>query len=164
MRRARAAGSACPCHETPAQHPTAGRLWNAAVEACGEPLRGGLRLEMLVRRAVVALRQRRALARLALPRRGPTASDASVEEARLDLLLDEVDRSLHPLLHRPRDLRLRRDGEEAPDVLEQGALRLGEIERIARETLHRLLARDEDPAARLELCLAIRVRIDHVLH
>ena len=56
-------------------------------------LRGDLRaLEVLVRRAVVALRQRRALARLALARRRLAAGDAAVERAGLDLLVDELDR------------------------------------------------------------------------
>src|SRR4051794_17284456 len=48
-------------------------------------------LEMLVRRAVVAFRQRRALAGLALARRRAAAGDAAVERAGLDLLLDEGD-------------------------------------------------------------------------
>src|SRR4051794_22558126 len=76
-------------------------------------------LEVLVRRAVVALGQRRALARLALPRRRAAARDAAVERARFDLLLDERDRGSHALLHRPGDLRLRRDREVPPDVLEE---------------------------------------------
>src|SRR4051794_13185461 len=62
------------------------------VENRGEPveLRRDLRgLEVLVRRAVVAVGQRRALARLALPRRRPAARHAAVERAGLDLALDE---------------------------------------------------------------------------
>src|ERR687894_3310194 len=48
-------------------------------------------LEVLVRRAVLAIRQRRALARLPLARRRVAARDPAVERARLDLLLDELD-------------------------------------------------------------------------
>src|SRR6188472_1180704 len=54
-------------------------------------------LEMLVRRAVVAFRQRRALARLALAGRGPATGDTAVERSGLDLLLDESDRGLDAL-------------------------------------------------------------------
>src|SRR4051812_47591133 len=48
-------------------------------------------LEMLVRRAVVALGERRPLAGLALAGRRAAAGDAAVERAGLDLLLDEAD-------------------------------------------------------------------------
>src|SRR5205085_3848833 len=92
------------------------------------------------RRAVVALGPRRALAGLAFSRRRTTAGYPAVERARLDLVLDECDRSGHALLHCPRHLRLRCDREVPADVLEQGPLRLGEVQGIAREPLHRLLA------------------------
>ena len=46
---------------------------------------------MLVRRAVVALGQRRPLAGLAFARRRATPGDTAVERTRLDLLLDEGD-------------------------------------------------------------------------
>ena len=72
------------------------------------------RSKVLVRRAVVALGQRRALARLALARRRVAARDAAVERAGLDLLLDERARGRHALVHRPGDLGLRRDREIAP--------------------------------------------------
>src|SRR5437867_7122958 len=119
-------------------------------------------LEMLVRGAVVAPGERRALARLALARRRPAAGNAAVEQARLDLLLDEVDCGLHALLHRPCDLRLRGDGEMAPDVLEQRPVGLRKVEGIARQPLHRLLACLEDGAARFQLGLAVGVRINQV--
>src|SRR5207302_2610703 len=91
----------------------------------------GLRpLEVLVRRAVVALRQRRALARLALPRRRAAAGDAAVERAGLDLLLDEVDRGVDTLRDGPGDLRLHGDREVAADVLEERLVRLREVMRI----------------------------------
>ena len=44
---------------------------------------------MLVRRAVVAFRERRALAGLPFPRRSSAACDATVQRTCLDLLLDE---------------------------------------------------------------------------
>src|SRR4051812_4067820 len=85
------------------------------------------RLEMLVRRAEVALGQRRALARLALPGRRAAARDAAVERAGLDLLLDEGRRGVDAFLHDPRHLGLRRDREVATNVLEKGLIRLGEV-------------------------------------
>src|SRR5205814_7542029 len=97
-------------------------------------------LEMLVRRAVVAFRERRALARLPFPRRRTAARDTAVERTGLDLLLDERDRGGDAFLNRPGDFRLRRDREVATDVLEQRAVGLREVERIACEPLHRLLA------------------------
>src|SRR5262245_2454111 len=97
-------------------------------------------LEVLVRRAVVAVRQRRALARLALARGRPAARDAAVEGAGLDLALDERHRRRDALAHGPGDLRLAGDREIAADVLEERAVGLGEIERVLGEALHRLLA------------------------
>ena len=54
------------------------------------------------------------------------------------------------LLHGPGDLRLHRDREVAPDVLEERPVGLREVERIGREPLHRLLAVGEHLAAVLE--------------
>src|SRR5262245_37339984 len=104
---------------------------------------GGFGFEVLVRRAVVAVRQRRALARLALARRRAAACNAAVERARFDLLVDERRRGVHALRDRPRDLRLARDREVAADVLEERAVGLREIERILGKAFHRLLARRE---------------------
>src|SRR5207247_2418569 len=70
-------------------------------------------LEVLVRRTVVALRQRGALARLALARRRPAAGHTAVERTGLDLALDERDRGRDALAHRPGDLRLACDREVA---------------------------------------------------
>src|SRR5205807_1433978 len=91
-------------------------------------------LEMLVRRAVIAFRQRRALARLALSRRRSAARDAAVECTGLDLLLDEGDRRCDALLHSPGHFGLRSDGEVTPDVLEERPIGLREIERIPGES------------------------------
>src|SRR5690242_9954448 len=118
---------------------------------------------MLMRRAVVAIGERRALARLALARRRAAAGDPAVERARLDLLLDELRRRLHALRDRPCDVGLACDREVAADVLEERAVWLREIERIVREALHRLLARLEHRAPRVELRVAVAVRVDHVL-
>src|SRR3954469_9710453 len=93
-----------------------------------------------MRRAVVALGERRALARLALPRGRPAASNAAVEGAGLDLALDERDRRGDAFPHGPCDLRLARDREVAADVLEERAVGLGEVERVFRQPLHRLFA------------------------
>src|SRR5438067_3029372 len=142
MRPGKAGGSACQYRATPRPHPIQVRLWT---------LRGRFGFEVLVRRAVVAVRQRRALAGLALARRRAAACDAAVERAGLDLLLDELRRRVHSLLHGPGDLGLARDREVAPDVLEERAVRLREIQGVLRKPLHRLLARFEHRAARLEL-------------
>src|ERR1044071_8545925 len=56
-------------------------------------------LEGVGGRAVVAFGERRALARLSLPRRRPATRDAAVERTGLDLLLDERDRGGDTLLH-----------------------------------------------------------------
>src|SRR6266511_4981907 len=104
-----------------------------------------------MRGAVVAFGERRPLAGLALARGCAAAGDAAVEHSGLDLLLDERTGGCHAFLDRPGDLGLRRDREVAADVLEERALRLGEVERVGRESLHRLLARLEDVAAELQV-------------
>src|SRR6266545_2628373 len=162
-RRATADGSACRCHVTQIE-PTARFLWNALWIPCGRALRGDARalLEMLVRRAVVAIRQRRALARLALARRRAAARDAAVERSRLDLLVDEGDRRGHALLHCPRHLGLDGDREVAADVLEEGSVGLCEVERIRRKPFHRLLAGGEHLAPVFEPGRRHHVRVDEV--
>src|SRR4051794_33920865 len=116
-------------------------MWNATGENLGikASLRGCLRLEVLMRGAVVALGKRRALARLSLPRRRTAAGDAAVEGGCLDLLLDEALRRMHALGDRPGHVRLAGDREVAADVLEERPVRLREIERIGGEALHRVL-------------------------
>src|SRR5581483_6945474 len=120
-------------------------------------------LEVLVRRAVVAVRKRRALARLPFARRRVTACDAALERAGFDLLLDELDRRAHTFGHRPRDLRLHGDWEVAANVLEEGTIRLREVVRIGGEPLHRPLARREHLAAVVELRRTVHVRVDEIL-
>src|SRR3954468_2429539 len=119
--------------------------------------------EVLVARAVVALGERRPLARLALAGGGAAAGDAAVERALLDLLLDERARGIDSLRHRPGDLRLHRDREVAPNVLEKRTVRFCEVLRIRRESLHRPLACGEYLAAVLELRRRVDVRVDEVL-
>src|SRR5690242_20406001 len=75
-------------------------------------------LEVLMARAVVAVRERGALARLALSRGRPAACNTSVERSGLDLLLDEADRRVDSLRHGPRHLGLHRDREVPANVLE----------------------------------------------
>src|SRR2546423_4706178 len=70
-------------------------------------------LEVLVRGAVVAFGERRALARLPLARRRPAPRHPAVEGAGLDLRLDETDRGPDTLLDRPGDLRLLGDRKVA---------------------------------------------------
>src|SRR3954451_15636752 len=79
----------------------------------GDELRGCARFEVLVRRAVVALRERRPLARLAVTGGRAAAGDAAVERAGLDLVLDELHGRVDSLRHGPGDLGLARDREVA---------------------------------------------------
>src|SRR5436189_2157266 len=118
---------------------------------------------MLVRGAVVAFGQRRPLAWLALARRCAAASHAAVERAGLALLLDEGHRGGDSFVHGPGHLGLHRDREVAPDVLEQGLVRFGEIEGVSRKPLHRLLAVSENSAAIFEALHLRNVRIDQIL-
>src|SRR5207244_3989957 len=67
------------------------QLWKPVERAA---LRRCLGFQVLVRGAVVALGERRPLARLAFPGGRPAAGYAAVEQPRLDLLLDELDRGL----------------------------------------------------------------------
>src|SRR3954467_11222805 len=134
----------------------------------GRAYRKGLRcslaaLEVLMRRAVVALRQRCPLTRLALAGRRAAPSDAAVERSRLDLLLDEADRRLDALGHGPGDLRLHGDREVAADVLEQGAIRLREVVRVGGQALHRPLTGRQHVPAVLEVGSLVHVRVDQVL-
>src|SRR5581483_10015075 len=135
---------------------TCGSRWGKSCGSSG----GGFGLEVLVARAVVAVRERRPLTRLALARRRAAPGDAAVERTRLDLLLDELLRRVDALRHGPRHVRLARDREVAPDVLEERAVGLREVERVGREPLHRLLARLENGTARLDLRVAVGVRLD----
>jgi hypothetical protein len=135
----------------------------AAYRRCIRGNFGG-RLEVLVRGAVVAVGQRRALARLALPRGGAAAGNPAVERAGLDLLLDEAAGGADALVHGPRDLGLSRDREVAADVLEERPVRLREVERIGCEAGHRGLAVLQHRAAGGEPCLEVGVRVDEVLH
>jgi hypothetical protein len=113
--------------------------------------RGERAFEMLVRRAVVALRERSALAGLPLACRCPATGDTAVEGTGLQLLLDEADSCADAFLHCPGHLGLRGDREEAANVLEQGAIGLCEVVRVRGQPLHRLLALLENSTTRLEL-------------
>src|SRR5438105_12991588 len=119
-------------------------------------------LEVLVRRAVVALGQRGSLTGLALARRRAAPGDAAVQGAGLDLLLDEGRCSGDPFLHGPGDFSLRGDREIPPNVLEESPVRLGEIERILGQPLHGLLAMLEHGAPVFELDGRSYVRVDQV--
>src|SRR5262245_43018264 len=119
--------------------------------------------EVLVRGAVVALGKRRALARLALPRRRVAAGDPALERAVLDLLLDELDRSSDAVCDRPGHLRLHGDREIAPDVLEQRLVGLREVVRVGGESLHRAFTGGEHLAPVVELGLGVDVGVDEVL-
>src|SRR5688572_22456422 len=129
------------------------------------PLRGDRRglLEMLVRRAVVATGERRPLARLSLAGSRVAAGDPTVQEPRLDLLLDERRGGAESFLHRPGDLRLRGDREVTPDVRKERAVGACEVVRILGQARHRPLAFHEDSAPVVDLLFAGRVRVDEIL-
>src|SRR5262245_40817899 len=164
MQPARAAGSACPHRETSSSEPTLCASFDPPARIASE-LRGDGRgvLEVLMRRAVVATGKRRALARLALPGRRMTAGDPAVEEARLDLLLDERRRGADAFAHRPGHLRLGPDGEVPTNVREERTVGPCEVVRIVREPGHRALALLEHRPPVIELLLAGGVRVDQVL-
>src|SRR5262249_49918813 len=125
-RPARAAGSACRCRATCHSRAYRSRMVSKGLSSLNRASDSGcdLRalLQVLVRRAVVAVGQRRALARLALARRGPAARHSAVEGTCLDLLLDEGAGGADHLVHGPGHLCLGRDGEVPPDVLEERAI------------------------------------------
>src|SRR5215218_2074487 len=160
MRPARAGGSACPCRGSTRDEPIASTTPDPRGGGSGGD---GRALEVLVARAVVALGERRPLARLPLARGRAAPRDAAVECTLLDLLLDERTGSVDALGDRPGDLRLHRDREVPPNVLEKRAIGLREVLRIRRESLHRSLARREHLTAVLELCRPVDVRVDKVL-
>src|SRR4051795_10660816 len=116
-----------------------------------------------MRRAVVAVRERRALTCLALARRRAAACNTAVERALLDLLLDEPDSGVDAGGNGPGDLRLNGDREVAPDVLEERLVGLREVMRILRQSLHRPLARGEHVAAVLQLRSGVDVGVDEIL-
>src|SRR5918911_1037673 len=81
-----------------------------------ERQRDGPLFEMLVRGAVLAIRQRRALARLALARGRPAARRGALA-ASLQLLVDVGDRALDVVVDHAVDARLLRDREEMADLV-----------------------------------------------
>src|SRR5664279_3349805 len=120
-------------------------------------------LEVLMRRAVITVGKRCALAGLALAGRRLTTRDSAVESTGLDLLLNELAGRADSLLHRPTDLRLHSDRVVTADVLEEGTIGLGEVVRIGGQANHRLLTGREHGTPELELLLGVGIRIDEIL-
>src|SRR6476646_1684561 len=118
---------------------------------------------MLVRRAVVTVRQRCALAGLALARGRLAAGNAAVEGPRLDLLLDERDRGADALTDRPGDAGLRRDREVAANVLEKRTIGAREVLGVGCEPGHRELALLQHATPGFEMRLLVGVRVDQIL-
>jgi hypothetical protein len=107
-------------------------------------------LEVLVRRAVLAARQRDALARRPLARAGVTAERAAVDRQALLLTLRDVPvGDAHVAVDHPVDAHLTRHREMRPDVVEQRARRAREVVAIAREARERALTCVEQVAAGL---------------
>src|SRR6267142_4360827 len=121
-------------------------------------------LEMLVRRTVVALGERRALTRLALARRCATARNTTVEGSGFDLRLDERAGRSDSLADRPGDLGLGRDWEIAPDVLKERSFGLRKVQRVGGQALHRLLAGLKHLAPVLDPRLRVDVGVYQVLN
>src|SRR5580704_2247146 len=149
-----------PCR---AYRSAGGLRHSPAATSPGESGRHGRTLEMLVGWAVVPLRQRRTLARLALPRRRMAVGGSPLEGPRLDLLVDELDRRLDAVGHGPGDLGLHGDREVPPDVLEQRPVGPCEVVGIRCQPLHRAFAGREHLAPIAELGVPVDVRIDQIL-
>src|SRR5688500_10297603 len=99
-------------------------------------------LEVLVGRAVLAARERHALARGALAGSGVAAQRAAVErDARAGVLVDVPDRELHVALDDGEHAQLAADREEHADLVEQRARGTREVVAVGGEPLHRGLAR-----------------------
>src|SRR3954451_14972916 len=111
-------------------------------------LRGSRRevlLEVLVRRAVLAARQRHPLARRALAR-ARVAGERRAVEAHAFLLapVDVLAGDLHIAIDRPVHPHLTRHREVEPDVVEQRARRSREVVPVGGETLEGRLTRAEE--------------------
>src|SRR3954454_19095550 len=100
---------------------------------------------MLVRRAVLAARQRHALAGGALAGARMAAQRAAVERDPLALaVVHELGGDPHVAFDHAVDAHLLRHREEDAYVVEERARRPGEVVAVARETLERALARLEE--------------------
>src|SRR5690348_1740595 len=106
-----------------------------------------------MRGAVLAIRQRRALARLALAGRRLAAGHSLT--VALELGQDELHRALDVPIDRRVDARLVGDREQVPDLLEEALARLREVVRVARQSLDGRLARLQHPT----LCFGYRDRV-----
>src|ERR671918_1320557 len=108
-----------------------------------------LLLEVLVRGAVLAARQRHALARGTPARAGVAADRAAIERHTLAELAVHVLRcQLHVLLAHAKDPQLVCHREVVAHVLEERADWLREVVPVERQALHRRLARPQKPLAR----------------
>jgi glucosamine-6-phosphate deaminase len=100
--------------------------------------------QVLVRRAVAVVRERRALARRALARARPALQGVAVDvEARLRGLSQELVGECQVALHDVQHARLRAHREVGADVVEQGFGGVGEVVTVGRQALDRRLAGSE---------------------
>src|SRR5256885_10541370 len=97
-------------------------------------------LEVLVRRAIVAARQRSALARRALAGVGIALRRTAVEADTLGKLLEELGREMEVRLDHAPDEQLVLHGEVRPHLVEERAGRTGEIAPVIGQAANRALA------------------------
>ncbi len=116
-----------------------------------------------MRRAVITVGKRCALAGLALAGCRLATRYATIESTGLDLLLNELAGRADSLLYCPADLRLHGDRVVATNVLEEGTIGLGEVVRIGGQANHRLLTGREHGTPELELLLGVGIGIDEIL-
>ena len=119
-------------------------------------------LEVLVRRAVLPIGQRRPLARLALAGRRLALVRLALARA-LELVEDVHDRRADVPVDRPVDAHLIRDREQMPDLREEALAGLREVLRVAGQPLDRRLAALQHPATGLLGGDGVGMRIDEVL-
>ena len=108
----------------------------------GDEARRDALVQMRVRRAVLALGHRAALARLALARERAAAAEQIA--ATLELGLGGLDDARDDLIDRDVHARLLRDREVAPDLLEEAARRAGEVAGVGSEPFDRGLTGGQD--------------------
>src|SRR4051812_3325023 len=133
-----------PCTETP--DPARG---SASLFALLRRRYLELLLEVLVRRAVLAARQRHSLARRSLPCGGVATQRASVERDSCSrLALYVLAGQCHVALDDRVHAHLARDWEEAAHVVEQRPCGTCEVMPVRGEALHGRLARAQEPLTR----------------
>ena len=138
-RRSRTGARPCGCSASTWASSRARRSsscrWSELRTSGGDEAGRDALVEMRMRRAVLALGHRAALARLALARERTAAAEQVA--AALELRLGGLDDARDHLVHRHVHACLLRDREVAPDLLEQAARRAREVAGIGGEPFDR---------------------------